>query len=475
MQEYLNQLRELIQSQLQNNQFLTGGAFLMVVGGAAALLRNMPGKAWNWIKGRAFLEFEIPMKDDAFLWFNDWLAAQPYSKNWARWLTVRTVRKRKDEWDDSPDFHGDNREPTFVLSPAPGVHWLWWKGNFMVVERERKEPEPGGAFAGGGAKSVVERECFNISVMTWRRDVIFDLLDAARKHSEPPEDDRLRIHFGRYGEWHNEIKRRPRPTGSVIMPEGTLEGLIEDAKHFIKSEKWYVERGIPYRRGYLLHGPPGNGKSSAVMALASELKLDICVLSLSGSSMGDDELRRLLSDLPSDSAIVLIEDVDCVFNQREADDDKDSKITFSGLLNAIDGVVAAEGRILVMTTNFHDKLDAALVRPGRCDVQVLIKNADKDQARRLFLRFYEGQEKLAEEFGELAGNGNMSMARLQGHLLKHSKRSPQDAITNFTELQNEPQAADEGTPRAEGKLGIQTQQAGGENAGSGGVHQDGAG
>jgi len=208
------------------------------------------------------------------------------------------------------------------------------------------------------------------------------------------------------------------------------------------------------------------------MALASKLKLDICVLSLSGGGMGDDELRRLLSDLPSDSAIVLIEDVDCVFEHREAGQDKDSKITFSGLLNAIDGVVAAEGRILVMTTNFPDKLDAALIRPGRCDVQVLVKNADEDQARRLFLRFYEGQAKLAEEFGVLAGTGNMSMAKLQGHLLKYAEAQPQDAITNFTELLNESQTADQGAERTTGELGVQANEAGGQDAGPERVYQD---
>jgi chaperone BCS1 len=256
------------------------------------------------------------------------------------------------------------------------------------------------------------------------------------------------------------------------MPTGVLEMILDDAERFMKKEQWYVERGIPYRRGYLLHGPPGNGKSSAVMALASKLKLDICVLSLSGGGMGDDELRRLLSDLPSDSAIVLIEDVDCVFQQRESSDDKDSKITFSGLLNAIDGVVAAEGRILVMTTNFPDKLDAALIRPGRCDVQVLVKNADEDQARRLFLRFFGGQETLAREFGVLAGTGNMSMAKLQGHLLKYAEHNPQDAITNFTELLNEPQTADEGSERATGELGLQADKAGGPDAGPERVHQD---
>ena len=73
--------------------------------------------------------------------------------------------------------------------------------------------------------------------------------------------------------------------------------------------------GIPYRRGYLLHGPPGSGKTSYIQALAGELSYDICVLNLSERGLADDKLFHLLSNAPERS-FILIEDIDAAFNKR---------------------------------------------------------------------------------------------------------------------------------------------------------------
>jgi chaperone BCS1 len=478
MEQIYQQIVELLKEQLASNQFLSGGFILMLLGAVAALCRNMPGRIWSWIKHRAFIEFEIPMKDDAFIWFNDWLADQNYSRRWARWLTVRTVRKGRRVIGD-PCYYDDDDddrpgEYSIVLSPAPGRHWMFWRGYFIVVDRDRKENENGGNGGGGGLSSfAIPRETFNVSILTWRRKAMIELLEAARDFANPPEDNRISVFAARYGEWYCDMKRRPRALSSVVLRAGVMEELIADCKEFLGKEKWYVERGIPYRRGYMLHGPPGNGKSSAVMAIASELKLDIYVINLGTSSIGDDELRKLFGSIPTNT-ILLIEDIDCVFRKRKATKDNDSKVTFSGLLNAIDGVVASEGRLLFMTTNFIDVLDGALIRPGRCDVKVLFENADADQARRMFLRFFPDQEGLAQSFGDLVGQGNYCMAAVQGQLLRYS-HDPALAVSHFSEIVNEPQAANEVTERASGELGVQAPPSDSEVAESEDVYQDDSG
>ena len=88
------------------------------------------------------------------------------------------------------------------------------------------------------------------------------------------------------------------------------EHLLEDAREFLESERWYTERGIPYRRGYLLHGIPGGGKSSLVAAVASELKLPIYMLQLSNEFLSDDALQRLFQTMTLNPSIVLLEDID---------------------------------------------------------------------------------------------------------------------------------------------------------------------
>src|SRR5215213_8482174 len=119
-------------------------------------------------------------------------------------------------------------------------------------------------------------------------------------------------------------------------------------KDFMNSQDWYRQIGVPYRRGYLLHGPPGNGKSSVVKALAGELDMSIYLLMLSDRDMNDNRINDLLAKVPEKS-ILLLEDIDCAFVRRKRANGKEGGLTFSGLLNAIDGVASPEGRVMVMT------------------------------------------------------------------------------------------------------------------------------
>lgn len=165
-----------------------------------------------------------------------------------------------------------------------------------------------------------------------------------------------------------------------------------------------------------------------IHSLAGELGLDVYVVSLSRSGMDDSALMKLLAELP-ERCIALMEDIDAAFQRgitrkrtdelaeeeeaekaaKGTDSNQDnsvgsSKVTLSGLLNALDGVAAHEGRILFATTNCYSALDPALCRPGRMDLHVEFKLASKYQAAELFKCFYlpsqvevEEQEKTDDE------------------------------------------------------------------------------
>lgn len=283
--------------------------------------------------------------------------------------------------------------------------------------------------------------------------------------------------------WQRCLSRPSRPLSTVILSEEKKKRLLEDVTDYLDpaTRRWYANRGIPYRRGYLLYGPPGTGKSSLSLALAGHFKMRIYIVSLNSISSSEENLSSLFADLPR-RCIVLLEDIDTagLTNTREApaapvettgqDDSKPpgapdkgekqsdplGRLSLSGLLNILDGVASQEGRLLIMTTNHLENLDSALIRPGRVDMTIEFSRAEGDIAASIFSAIYtkmEGDEvegagldrkrrdgkqdlgqdeveALAQDFAAHVPADEFSPAELQGYLLRH-KRSPMDAVANI--------------------------------------------
>lgn len=193
--------------------------------------------------------------------------------------------------------------------------------------------------------------------------------------------------------------------------------------------------------GYLLHGPPGCGKSSYITALAGELEFGICVLNLSERGLSDDRLNHLLSMAPQQS-IILLEDIDAAFISREDSAQQRaayeglSRVTFSGLLNCLDGVASTEARILFMTTNYLDRLDPALIRPGRVDVKEYIGWCSPYQLEMMFLRFYKGAREQAKQFADTvaAQAKPVSPAQIQAYFMFHKQANGEEVIKNIDNI-----------------------------------------
>ncbi|KAL4354766.1 hypothetical protein GQ457_06G037130 [Hibiscus cannabinus] len=198
--------------------------------------------------------------------------------------------------------------------------------------------------------------------------------------------------------WSHIVFEHPATFETMAMEPNKKKEIIEDLVTFSQSKEFYARIGKAWKRGYLLHGPPGTGKSTMIAAMANLLNYDVYDLELTAVK-DNTELRKLLIETTSKS-IIVIEDIDCSLDltgqrkkksgramgeeekekmekeRREAKEESNnggsSKVTLSGLLSFIDGLWSACGgeRLIVFTTNYVEKLDPALIRRGRMDKHI---------------------------------------------------------------------------------------------------------
>ncbi|KAM7516208.1 hypothetical protein LguiA_005791 [Lonicera macranthoides] len=193
------------------------------------------------------------------------------------------------------------------------------------------------------------------------------------------------IGYARYGSgsaWTSVNLDHPATFDTVAMESDAKEMVMKDLERFVKRKEYYRKVGKAWKRGYLLYGPPGTGKSSLIAAMANYLHFDIYDLELTDIKH-NSELRKLLLTTGNRS-ILVVEDIDCTIDlqnrlvsapprpKQPAHHQDENKVTLSGFLNFIDGLWSSCGdeRIIVFTTNHKEKLDPALLRPGRMDLHI---------------------------------------------------------------------------------------------------------
>ncbi|XP_028800865.1 AAA-ATPase At3g28580-like [Neltuma alba] len=246
--------------------------------------------------------------------------------------------------------------------------------------------------------------------------------------------------------WSRVVFEHPASFDTLALHPKKKEEIVKDLVRFKNGKNYYAKIGKPWKRGYLLYGPPGTGKSTMIAAMANFLNYDIYDLELTAVK-NNTELRKLLIQTHGKS-IIVIEDIDCSLNltgqrkkmnknakgtkdeeedkkskedllKRYEEEEKNSKVTLSGLLNFIDGVWSSCGgeRIIVFTTNFVDKLDPALIRRGRMDKHIELSYC-----------CYEAFKVLAKNYLNIESHHLFS--RIEG-LLKETEMTPADVAENL--------------------------------------------
>lgn len=404
---------------------------------------------YSWACAHLYTVVEIKQRDQLYQWLLDWLAAQRAVHETGSRVVAEV----------HPEFHKSSKVSSHVqvrfLPMDDGSLYRFRLGGSLVWVSHHAEVGVQSLMNRKGSPSFTQPELrLRITALGRKKNAVHALLQDAFEHNKAklggcteifvaqPHENAESSHFRRLE------PRRIRPLHTVVASSKPgPEELLDDMRAFFAGEEWYAERGVPYRRGYLFHGPPGCGKTTFVTAAAGQLKCPIYILNLAEPALSDLGLLKLVTDAPPRS-ILLMEDVDAAFHgvlgksgsagpQSQRDGLHMGQLTFSGLLNALDGVAGQEGKIVVMTTNHPEKLDGALVRPGRVDFRAEFHHASRLAIERIFCNFFADIElgkkelhTLAKQFAEQCPPCALPMAVVQSHLMQF--RDDPKAAANST-------------------------------------------
>jgi chaperone BCS1 len=445
----------------------------------------------SWVAKRLLDEYgEIPLQllcssievhsyDEAYNYLLYWLMKQKFDMDKNRLLAITSLTSGQGGFfgednnkdndaaeEDEVEVQADaeykaslaNTRP-LLWAPSAGTHWFRYRGRYLALTREVEE-----------SRQTVYTRTEKLRVSCLGRDpaILKELMQDARVAFSQKEKGRTVIYRGMKsifdGElaWKRSTSRPARPLSTVILDEAVKKAFLEDIQHYLHPStiRWYSDRGIPYRRGYLFYGPPGTGKSSLAFAAAGFLGLNVYMVNLNSQQLTEDALTQLFLTLPR-RCLVLLEDIDAneVTGRRKPGARRrkgKNGISLSSLLNIIDGVAAQEGRVLIMTTNHHEHLDPALIRPGRVDYKLEFQLASRELCSAMFRNIFqvytsadvdsaqvashaqgdlstkEGPavvdlQGLAIAFAEKIPPYTFSPAEVQGYLLRY-RDSPQDAV-----------------------------------------------
>lgn len=262
-------------------------------------------------------------------------------------------------------------------------------------------------------------------------EIFLKFLEDVKKSEDDPNEAELNIFISdKHGDWSLYNTIMSRKLKNVYIDESIKSKVIDDLTNFLASEEDYNIFGIPYKKTYLLTGIPGSGKTSLIKGICNKFKYNLSILSVSKKFDNESLLNCLINIKPK--SILLIEDIDSLFEKRESTSDNPG-LTFSNLINILDGVLYKHSAIIFLTTNHPERLDHALLRIGRIDMIIELNYPSKYEIERLFLDLIKDSTKI--EFNKFYGHikfSKMPMASIVNFLFRYRL----DWETNIDELLN---------------------------------------
>lgn len=377
-----------------------------------ATVKDVVNKIKAYLLSKLYVSMLINKEDNfnSFALIQEWLIHHPYTQKCSSTTVIHSrILNEK------------------AKIPAAGNHYIRHESTiFNLVFTTKK------------ASAGINSDEYKITTFWFNKNKLDAWYEFIQKYEYKEKQTNLTVWKYSPGGSYIGYGRKRRSLNTIYMDEATKAELVAAIKNFLGAETYYDAQGIPYGLGILMYGAPGGGKTSSVVALATEFNLPIYTFSL--SNLTQDDLSKIL--YMASPCILLLEDIDTFTvaqNRTPAKTDWKDKsgkeiagLSLSDLLNAIDGILTTPGRILIMTTNHKEKLDPALIRSGRIDVEIEIKELSDSEVGRMFGAFFPDHKEFIPSITKMSGEHKMVAADWQKVFIKY-KDKPEELFKHLKE------------------------------------------
>ena len=274
---------------------------------------------------------------------------------------------------------------------------------------------------GCGGEDIILKK---LTITCENKELLMKMMEKAKEYAknkvkliESSTNSTVTINYYKKEYWSQISKIPKRPLDTLFLKENVKEEMISFVEEFCNEDtrEVYMKHGIPYKCVVLIYGPPGTGKTSTISSIASAIDSDIYIIpmfkeltdytlvdALSGVRDRDDEKK----------SIIVLEDIDTIFDTRKEGDDS-NMLTLNGLLNALDGHTCPEGSLIFMTANNPQVFDSALIRSCRVDYKLHLDYIDEYQIKNMYESFFPQQMDKFEKFYNMICGKEITTAMLQ--------------------------------------------------------------
>jgi SpoVK/Ycf46/Vps4 family AAA+-type ATPase len=266
-----------------------------------------------------------------------------------------------------------------------------------------------------------------ITLESCNKQSMIDFINEATKYCKEENEnikknnkETMNLYYYKKDYWTLLSKVPKRSLSTIYLKKDQKESLINSVDNFFSDETRdiYLSYGIPYKSVNLIYGPPGTGKTSLIKSISSELNCDLYVLPISKDMLDTNlvDAFSYISDNEDNKRIIVIEDIDSLFDDSRKKEDDNNGITLQAFLNCLDGFTCVEGTMLFLTANKPEILDFAMIRSCRVDNKIYLDYADKYQTRTMFCNFLPDQSDNFDKFYKEIKHHKYTTAMLQEFL-----------------------------------------------------------